>query len=109
MATIGTMWAIAIAIYEFVFGYFRETERRRSEPARRRKRSWKYAAVFLGYAVSGVLAGACILLSGMALAFDNPGLIWPAGATFVAALLLIITLLIWEVATSIGYVMDKGA
>lgn len=108
MGTIGTMWAIGVAVYQFVFNYLKQTEDRAMDNAARRWRYRRYGLMFATHIVSGLFTAASILLSGAALAFDSASLVAWAGATFVVALLLTVSALSYEIATSIHYVMERA-
>jgi len=122
MATIGAIWAISLAAYQFIYRYFEETHRegldkvkslmdhggkdpetlkwlhdRRTFYARKLR---NYATVFGGYLVAGVATVISIIVSGATIAYDKPEWIQAAGVCFLVALGLLVFFLSLEVWTS---------
>src|SRR5256885_11382890 len=77
MSTIGTIWSIGLVAYVFIFQYLKDTLNDIATP----KRLLKYGVAFSIYLVAGLFTAACVLLSGMALAFDRLALIPLSGLT----------------------------
>ena len=111
MSTIGTIWSIGLVAYVFIFQYLKDTLKDNATP----KRLLRYSVVFSIYMIAGLFTGACLLLSGMALAFDRLDLIPWAGATFFLSLLMLVGALSYEIGTSVAAVlklrrqMDKAS
>ena len=131
MGTVGTIWAIGLAVYVFIYNYFVENVRDDLEDLEfrintmgndeatqkylmdRRQRAYdrlrRYSRVFSSYLLTGVLTATCIIVSGATLAYDRPDWIPLAGAVFVVTLLALVALLSFEVWTSFRQVRKHMA
>jgi hypothetical protein len=122
MATIGAIWAISLAAYQFIYGYFERAHRSEIDKVKMyiesgskddQTQKWlniqrtfyarklrKYMIVFGGYFLGGIATAISIIVSGATVAYDKPEWLWIAGVCFVVALGLLVSFLLFEVWSS---------
>lgn len=112
-----TVWAIGVAIYEFIYGYFASTHLKRAKAIAKhptlgscqertgmRRRLLQNYWVFSGYLVAGGLTTISLYVSGITLANEDPGTLGIAYAFFGAVIVWHLGLFSFEFFTSMRQV-----
>jgi hypothetical protein len=112
ISAVAAVWAIGVAIYQFIYGYFARrhlpqaegmasrVERLGEDRARMLCALVRNFHVFYGYVIAGALAMISIYFSGRTLASEEPQSIPIAYALFAVAVLWHFGLFTYELATS---------
>ena len=103
IATVGVVWAIGFAVYEFIWGYFwswaKDPENRNVRPAR--ISFWQHLIIFIAYLALGLLAFYSIYVSGSVLLSGEHEGLPSAWSYFLATLMGYVALFTFEIGTSI--------